>query len=690
MISPLAASARLMVVDDEVQVSALLARHLAKLGYRVVRTATSPDGALAAAAADQLDLVLMDIELNGAASGVEVAGRIREEYGLPVIFVSGNLTAEVLAGQELPAFAHVPKPIDRDQLGIAVNTALTLGHHARWNRAQAAVAIAAATESDLDGVLARCADALVRFLGVTVARISILDRDGAILVVSGNAGLSTRGEPAAAAWISDDLVAELMHGRETVFTNALGAGRWATPLSAAVAAGMQAFVSHPLIVEGSVVGAVVLIARHPLPEATAAKLAPLTDVIAVGIQRKQLELEARAQSDQLGLMHSALSTVVSTNDWRLATRLLLLGVIARTRARCGVFAVVDETGLSALASEGFDGTADAALKELYEPVIARGEIVRIAGWLVVPLRSEGRVIGLIGLANAEGGFHPADQVRLEALAQLAGVLCQAYLKAQALARANAALQQANQDLEERVAERTRELTSSNQELERFAYVSSHDLQEPLRVVTSYVQLLARRYADRLDEDAQRFIRHAVTGVARMQTLINDLLTFSRVGSRPRTVQPTSMTAVLARVLDALQSTLVESQAVVTTDELPVVMGDEEQLVQLVQNLVANAIKFRGEARPAVHVTAVRAGDDHEIQVRDNGIGIEPQYFDRIFVMFQRLHGPAKYPGTGIGLAICKKIAERHGGRIWVTSQLGRGTVFHFTVRACESREATGA
>lgn len=235
------------------------------------------------------------------------------------------------------------------------------------------------------------------------------------------------------------------------------------------------------------------------------------------------------------------------------------------------------------------------------------------------------------------------------------------------------------DLVRQLARRAFELERSNQALQEFAYIASHDLQEPLRMVASYLQLLRSRYHEKLDADADEFINYAVDGARRMQSLIDDLLEYSRVGTKQEPMKPTSLTEVMATTAMNLRTTIEESGATVIVSAMPTVVGDEGQLVQLTQNLVANAIKFHGLVAPEVHVDAHRGKGEWDIIVSDNGIGIEPRHADRIFQIFRRLHPANEYPGTGIGLAICRKIVERHGGRIWVESDPGHGAAFHFTL-----------
>lgn len=236
-----------------------------------------------------------------------------------------------------------------------------------------------------------------------------------------------------------------------------------------------------------------------------------------------------------------------------------------------------------------------------------------------------------------------------------------------------------QRAEQALRQTAAELAQSNAELAQFAYVASHDLQEPLRAVAGCVQLLQQRYRDQLDAHAHELIAHAVAGVTRMHTLIQDLLAYSRVGTRGESLQPTACAAVLNDVLAILEVSIRESGAVVTAAPLPTVMADPAQLRQVFQNLIGNALKFRGEEPPHIHLGVERQGREWVLAVGDNGIGIDPQYFERIFQVFQRLHTQREYAGSGIGLAICKKIVERHGGRIWVTSEPGKGTTFSFSI-----------
>lgn len=241
------------------------------------------------------------------------------------------------------------------------------------------------------------------------------------------------------------------------------------------------------------------------------------------------------------------------------------------------------------------------------------------------------------------------------------------------------LMDARIDLERKVEQRTAELARSNADLQQFAYVASHDLQEPLRMVSSFLQLLEEEHEEKLDSNAREYIDFAVDGAQRMQVMINDLLDYSRVGTRMKIPTPTNCESVLKTVITNLLVVIEEKQAKITHDPLPTVIVEEMQFLQLFQNLIANALKFHGDDLPRIHVSAKKVHKEWIFSVRDNGIGIDPNYFKKVFVIFQRLHSRRDYPGTGIGLALCKRIIEEHRGRIWVESKLSKGSTFYFSV-----------
>jgi PAS domain S-box-containing protein len=235
--------------------------------------------------------------------------------------------------------------------------------------------------------------------------------------------------------------------------------------------------------------------------------------------------------------------------------------------------------------------------------------------------------------------------------------------------------------EQALLEKSEMLKQSNAELEQFAYVASHDLKEPLRMVASYTGLLAEDWEGKLGAEADQYIRYAVEGAKRMQALIDDLLNYARVGRIGGRTQRVDLQQLAETVLANLEESIHANGAGIEIGELPTVMGNPMLLGQLLQNLIANAIKFHGNAPPVVQVSSFERGDQWLFAVKDNGIGIEPQYAERIFEVFQRLHGRGEYEGTGIGLAICRKVVEQHGGRIWVESQPGQGSTFYFTMPA---------
>jgi signal transduction histidine kinase len=337
--------------------------------------------------------------------------------------------------------------------------------------------------------------------------------------------------------------------------------------------------------------------------------------------------------------------------------------------------------------------------------------LRIGAILVLGLPDEEHISSVLGMLDNLSTivalvlrnsflFESQEEIIRERTSELRNELAERKKAEEALRRAHeelemrviertSELKKANEHLELEIAERKRaeadlslrsqELARSNADLEQFAYVASHDLQEPLRMVASYLQLLEKRYWDKLDSDANDFIGFAVDGARRMQVLIADLLAYSRIGTRGQSFRPVNCEQALEKAMINLHIAIQESGAQITHTPLTTVWGDAMQLTQLFQNLIGNAIKFRRDRPPEIYIRAEPEEDAWRFSVRDNGIGIEPQHFERIFMVFQRLHSRSAYPGTGIGLAICKKIVERHGGAIWVESEPGQGATFYFTI-----------
>ena len=237
----------------------------------------------------------------------------------------------------------------------------------------------------------------------------------------------------------------------------------------------------------------------------------------------------------------------------------------------------------------------------------------------------------------------------------------------------------NEELEQRVKERTAELERSNRDLEDFAYISSHDMQEPLRKIANFSEMLAKQYQGQLDERAVRYFGYVTDGAKRMQALINDLLSYSRVGRAELPLIAASLDDIIKGTLNDLHALIKENHAEISHDPLPTLKVNPSQMGQLLQNLITNAIKFHGDQPPQIHLAARQEDREWVISVRDNGIGFEPQYAESIFKVFNRLHNKEQYPGTGIGLAICKKIVERHGGRVWAESEPGQGATFYLTI-----------
>ena len=404
-------------------------------------------------------------------------------------------------------------------------------------------------------------------------------------------------------------------------------------------------------------------------------------------ERKEVEEEERRRSQEIAILYSVANTMAQPGVFKDKLTDVLANLVWLTVADQVALRVPDDTGqgLEAIAAAGpavkqgitgllpyAQGVAGTAFRE-GEPVIVNdyrnhdlstpdGVTLGIASIASLPVKVAGQTMGVVNILSRDTHHFTPDRIRLlTTVAGGLGVLLES-------ARLYDALEQ-----------RAEELARSNADLEQFAYVASHDLQEPLRSVVGFTSLLSRRYKGQIDENADRFIERAVLAASRMQGLINDLLSYSRVGRNFEGPVRVDAEALLDQELDGLHAAIQESSASVTHDPLPSIAADSSLLGQVFRNLIGNAIKFRGESPPAVHVSVEEQGAEWKFAVKDNGIGIDPQFAERIFTIFQRLHTREEYPGTGIGLSICKKAIERLGGRIWVESQLGQGSTFYFTV-----------
>jgi PAS domain S-box-containing protein len=421
-------------------------------------------------------------------------------------------------------------------------------------------------------------------------------------------------------------------------------------------------------------------------------------------ERKQIEEALRRRNRELILLDYANQALTSTMKLELVLGIVLHEATQLLEvAACSIWLIDQETGglvcreasgpksddvrgWKLAPGEGIAGwvvqnkesltVSDTLSDERHFKAVDEETGMALRSILCVPLRVEGNVTGVLQIADTTPNrFGPEDQELAESLTVSAAV-----------AIANARLYEAaQQELAERrraekaLAQKAAELSASNAELNQFFFVSSHHLQEPVRSIVSYLQLLQRRYEGKLGEDADEFISYAVNGAIRMRELINGQIAYAHIGTHGRTFMPTDCSAAVDSVLNGLRPVIEEHNATVTRDELPSISADSNQILQLFHHLIDNAIKFKGDEPPRVHISARQEDDQWVFTIQDNGLGIAPQYFDRIFEIFQRLHKGEEYPGTGIGLAICKKIIERHGGHIWVESEPGQGSTFYFTI-----------
>jgi PAS domain S-box-containing protein len=458
-----------------------------------------------------------------------------------------------------------------------------------------------------------------------------------------------------------------------------------------VTSGEAHVTRHPSLVTRKAFGALTIYAKEPdaFAEDEVTLLTQLADDVAYCIGALRLQVQRRQAEARTELLADTVSRLLASDSPQRIVEDLCRRVMAFLGCQVFFNFLVDERakhlqlnacgGISAeeaRRSEWLDldkavcgcAARDAELvvtediQHTDDPRTERLKSLGIQAYAVFPLIAQDRVLGTLSF-----GLRDRPRFTQEELSLMKAVADQVAIAIDRQ-RAQAALRRAAGDLKR-----------SNLDLEQFAYVASHDLQEPLRAVGGYVKLLERNLPRPLDARIQGFIHGAFEGAVRMERLINDLLDYSRVDSRGRPLVPTDLDDVLRVALDNLQPRIASANAVVTCEPLPKVAVDSTQLMQVFQNLIGNALKFRGEPPPAVHVGASQQDGEWVISVRDNGIGIEPEFFGKLFHLFQRLHTRKEYPGTGIGLAVCKRIVERHGGTIWVESQLGQGATFYFSI-----------
>ena len=555
------------------------------------------------------------------------------------LFISRSLTkpiAELISSTNLISRGDLSHRIDvssRDEIGDLAQAFndMTADLERRVTELSALNAVAGivAESLDVDEILNRSMDEPLRILSAEAAAMMLVDKETGELVMVAHRGMSDEFATAFGRMSpGEGLSGQVVQTGEPVIMGDL------TEYPGARKAYLekeriQSAVVVPLIGSAGVIGTMNLgvSSPHDLDDASIEPLLALGQQIAIGVERVRLYEDTRIQAEELREHRDHLEELVEERAAEL------------TRANEALEAEVAER--------------ERAAEELKQTLAAL-EAAQTAALNMMEDADEARRL-------AEG---------------------------------------ANENLTTEIAERVRtqvDLERSNKELEQFAYVASHDLQEPLRAVSGFLQLLERRYAGKLDESADKYITRSVAATTRMKTMINDLLTYSRVATLGKAFEPADCSLALDVALANLQTAIEESGTEITHDGLPTLMADGSQLVQLFQNLLANAIKFRGESPSEIHVGAEyvspsRGGDSSHSQsggnrsgahwlfsVRDNGIGIETQYAERIFVIFQRLHTRTEYPGTGIGLAVCQKIVQRHGGRIWVESEPGAGSTFYFTI-----------
>lgn len=614
----------ILIVEDEGLVAKDIQRRLEALGYRVGGVASSGEEALRKATEFQPALALLDIKLKGAMDGIELAQQLRDRYRIPVIYLTAyadDVTVQRVKKTE--PLGYLIKPFDERELQTAIELAL-YKHRMELQLRESKAWLAAALYCIGDAVIATDEQGLIRLMNPVAQDLT--------------------------GWTATQAL-----GRPLKDVFCIVNEETRLPVESPVAQALN---------EGGIVGLAdeaVLIGRNGAERVIYGSASPIRSPKGktVGVvlafrditERRRAEEALRVNEERYRDLCENAHDLIYTTD--LAGNLLSVNK----------------------ATERLTGySRDEAFQMNFADLVTPEYCEAVGQALARQLGGEGHTAQELEIITKDG-----RRVLLEASTRLRFSHGKP-VGTQSIARDITERKRSEQML----AQKTQELERSNAELEQFAYIASHDLQEPLRVMSNHVQLLARHCQGKLDAEAEESIGFALDAAARMQRLIKDLLAYSRVSTRGRQLQPTDSETVLECALQNLGGRIEETGATITHDPLPVVRADMMQLGQVFQNLISNALKFHGEAKPHVHVSAQKNGTSWVFAIKDNGMGIEPSDFERIFKVFERgLNGHTR-PGTGIGLSICKRIVERHGGKIWLQSEPGRGSTFLFSMPSTET------
>jgi PAS domain S-box-containing protein len=610
----------ILIVEDEAIVAADLSGKLRQLGYEVTGIAAAGEKAVEQAGSLRPQLVLMDIQLEGPMDGIEAAEAIRRRYDVPVIYLTAHSDAATLSRAKLSGpFGYILKPFEERELATQIELALYKHQADRQLREQ---------REWLRVTLTSIGDAVIATDGA--GHISFVNPVAESL--TGWKALEAMGRPVTGVFrlvneqtgqaLEDPVARVLREGRAVALAN-----HAALVTKDGRAVPVEDSAAPILDVAGQVVGAVLVF--HDVTD------------------KRRAEEELRASELQQSRQRRFLETLLNNAQACIAVmkgRELRYTLVNRAyQALHPQLAMLDCTY-----REVFPDAAAAGVEALLQTVIETGEPQSDYGYQApIPGKPDAAWDHQIVRLPVEEGEEPSILVIT--------------WDASDRKRAQEALER------------------SNRELEQFAYVASHDLQEPLRAIVGFLQLLQGRYGDQIDEKGRHYIERSVKAGQRMQTLIRQLLTLSRVHTKGATFAPADLNHIVKDVLENLQSIIQEKNTDITCAKLPTVTIDASQIQSLFQNLIMNAVRYNESPTPSVEIGCREQDSAYHLYVKDNGIGIASQFYERIFMVFQRLHTDREYPGTGLGLALCKKIVERHGGTIWVESQPPGGSTFYFTL-----------